>query len=899
MPPIRKLIVLLAGGLILAPWASAQPIGPRSAEITSLTIRNIGRSALSGVPVSLAVALETGDVPAGKRIEIRKADGTTIVPAQEDACSKWAQDNSLKVCAVSFREPDSVAPGHDAVYRVFSVNGAAGTAAKLTIADILAGTDIALKTSNLRQAQGASESGTWDLISLDYVLKNCVQYNRSTGYGANPACGWDVVATGPLRFGLHAFQYARREGDQALHDWLRTDIWVDFWGAGHSPCPCSVAVQVAQPNSFGPIAGGRVGSSPEGGYIFAAQLVNGSHVIYNLGGPGDARASPVSFAAGKLVFPEGPDSWVERASGVFGVSFTGGTLPSGLTPGAVYFFNAYGTNPYLKTNTYSLYPYACAAAQDCPAKVPPVAFTGDGSGTITAVPLVTTTPFSGFLGLDSEGQRFWIGQDGAVTPPPPLLINHDFSYLTQKSKAVPPYITALFGRLLALPGPAATFYPGAYSFPFDMNTTGDGPGDERIGYINRTGAYSLFMPYDAIAAQESLVIAAGFSTEHMYHEDEKVGFPDIFNNGPGKNGKTYPTLGQVQPDQRTYPYSNGTKWLTPSGKDQDLGVISERYGVWLDPSHLPAPQQAPYLKTGQPEWREQLVLEANAVVGNMQVTSAQLGKDRYYRVLAPAKQGFANEQTRGVAWARRTIDMADYFEPAASPLSQYLHDLVADDVAYMDDYAAHGANNTEKSLGYFWNDIQAGAPGYQWWEDDFVFLSYGMTAWRGEYPHASSFLKNYFYKQVITRMDDASDVGGGGCLWAGPARVIDPFGKGTDPATLPATWSAVFANASRGGDWGKAPWPGCQAKSGGFIVDGAGTNPAVPNGLTSIMAVSPAMASLIGIPHAASLYASIRKLQYHGPCTNCPIPLSFIRYRFSGTDLSEPTFAIGPIGAAN
>jgi len=82
-------------------------------------------------------------------------------------------------------------------------------------------------------------------------------------------------------------------------------------------------------------------------------------------------------------------------------------------------------------------------------------------------------------------------------------------------------------------------------------------------------------------------------------------------------------------------------------------------------------------------------------------------------------------------------------------------------------------------------------------------------------------------------------------------------------------------------------------------VDGAGTNPTVPNGLVSIMAASAGIAAVIGIPHADKLYDAIRALQYHGPCTGCTVPLSFVSYRAAGTNLSEPTFAIGPLGAVN
>src|SRR6185312_11439369 len=255
---LRKLIGLGAGGLACVLVAVAEPDAApgASGEITSPTIKNMADNRISGEAVTIAIPLQTGDVPAGTRIQVRKADGTTVVPSQEDSCSKWIQDNSRKVCAVSFVEPDSLLAGRTAVYKIFAVAGPPDTAAKVSPANILAHTDIALKTSNLVRTQGVPEQGVWDLISLNYVLGNCARYRRPGGYGPNPRCGWDVVASGPARYGIHAFQYARRESDHAVHNWLRTDIWVDFWGTDATPCPCSVAVQVSQPNTWGPIAGG-------------------------------------------------------------------------------------------------------------------------------------------------------------------------------------------------------------------------------------------------------------------------------------------------------------------------------------------------------------------------------------------------------------------------------------------------------------------------------------------------------------------------------------------------------------------------------------------------------------------------------------------------------------------
>ena len=946
------------------------PTGP--AADPPFAVYNNSNNAVSGQPVTLAVAFQIGDAPAGTQLQLQGSNGASI-PVQEDSCSKWNQDTSRKVCSISFVEPDSIAAHSYATYQLTSVSGTANTTANVTPATITANSNICVKTSNLTETGGAAEAGTWDLVCLNNVLSNFSQYSGSTGYGANPKGGWEFYASGPNRTGIHAFQYARRESDGAIHNWLRTDIWVDFWGSGSTPCPCSVAVQVSQPNTWGPVSGGTVGSTPQGGYVFAAQVLNGSTVIYNLGGNSDGRtvtslsSSSFSVSNGQVSLPA--NSWVDSTVGVWPVAFSGSGLPAGLVAGQVYYTQA-GVSEFLAADTIKLYPAVCYTSAACTEEYFPAAtsavvamkalgnyvdirnngplayvklcptsacvattsdtavaagtsvylakganttiaymgpsngdifinyrqgFSNTGSGSMTMTPLVMTTPWAGFLGLDNAGQRFWINASGAAMPPPPLVAAQDFTYLTQKSRAVPPYITSLFGKLLPVAG-TWNYYPGTYYLPFDMNTTGDGPGDTRIGYIDHTGTYALFMPQDPNATRNAMVMAAGFGMQHMYHIDERVGLPDVFNNGPAKNGVTYPTLGVVQPNQRTYPYSGNTPWLVPSTAVVDAGPIIERYGTWLDPSHMPTPGQAPFLLTGAPEWQNQMVQEANAIVGNMQIPTATVGSNTYYRVAGPALNGFFNNQTRGVAWQERAVAQADFFQPAASPISQYLHDLVADDVAYMDDYSVNGATATEKSLGYYWNDTHANSA-YQWWQDDFVFLSYGITAWRGEYPHATAFLTNYFAKQVIGRMDSAS----GGCLWAGPERIVAPYGTAMNLSTLPTTWNGVYANSvvNWGNDWGSASWAGCAAQTGGLAPDGAGTTPATPNGLTSIMAVSPAIASLLGIQNGASLYNSIRTLQYAGTCGNCGLPLSFTSFRFAGSTLSEPVFAIGPLGAAN
>jgi hypothetical protein len=88
---------------------------------------------------------------------------------------------------------------------------------------------------------------------------------------------------------------------------------------------------------------------------------------------------------------------------------------------------------------------------------------------------------------------------------------------------------------------------------------------------------------------------------------------------------TYATMGAVQPTTPMFPYSGGA-WLAPCLAAIDLDPIIER-GVWMDPSHLPVPQQSALLKTGMPEWQDQMIQEANPSTGQMFIPTTTVGSN--------------------------------------------------------------------------------------------------------------------------------------------------------------------------------------------------------------------------------------------------------------------------------
>lgn len=864
-----------------------------------LTIYNTSGSTISRVPVSYEQPFAPGDVPANYHAVVYS--GATPVVTQQDTCSSWTADGSCKSGQLSFVAP-RILGSSNALFTLHVVAGPPSNNANITTAQAIANTNFCVKTADLRQADGTAEAAGVYSLCLSWVVANCREFSNS-GYGKKPACGWEYYSKGPVKIGIHAWQFLRRESDDAIHKWIRGDLWVDMRGSGTTPCPCSVAYQLAQPNQFGPVAAGAVGPTTETAYVFSTTLYNGSNVIANQGGASDSRTGTVAnakfTAATDMIDMTG--TWIANVGGIFPIRLTCATsCPTGLTDGHIYWIGTTGA-----VTTFKLYEHQCdltGGSGNC--TTPAIDFTSTGSGTITMTPYVFTNPYTGFLGLDTDANRFWISAAGTATTAPPTLIGHDFAYLTQKTKATPPYITALNNNLRTYAAGGqdkiSDYYPGSYFFGWNMNATGDAPGDERVSYINHTGTYALFNPGDVGAAKKSRVIAAGFSRVNMYNIDERSGLPMVYNNGPAKNGVTYAAMGAVNPGVRTYPYLGGSL-MHPYASAYDHDSFYWGYGVRLDGSHLPAPWQSAFLKTGGPEWLFQAEQEANAFIGQGYLGSKVIGGKTYYRPVA------SNEQTRGTAWGLRAVAQVNHFARDTDPAKPYFRDLLTDNAAFLVASNVGTAYNSRyaQALGYYIWDIPSSGNGrFQFWQNDFLWLVSSMEQWRGEIANFATF-NGYLQKLVIGRMDTV----GGGCLWAAPSREIYAFSSNVpgDYPNLFQTFSAMFSanytfQASRGNSgWNPtygapASWTGCP--SSGILMDAGGSSASQPSSLVTFAAMSAAMGDLNGVTRSGSIYSDIRAIQYGGTCYGCSGAMSFINYQYqNGYYISIPEFAIGPLGA--
>jgi hypothetical protein len=382
---------------------SGAPPPPSPGLPAPLTVYNTSGSTATSVPVSYEQPFATGDIPSGYHAVIYS--GATPLTTQQDTCSSWLQDGSCKSTQLSFVASSIAGSGNNA-YTVQAVAGAPTNTTNISTAQATANTNICVKTSDLTEANGTAETGTWRLACLNDIIANYSQFNSSTGYGTNPTGGWEYYSQGSVKIGIHAWQFAKRESDSAIHKWIRTDLWVDMRGSGSTPCPCSVAFLVNQPNQFGPVAAGTVGNATETAYNFTATLTNSGSVLRQFGGSSDSRTMTVANAKFNTTtkFIDLTTTWLGHTQGVFPVVLTCAvTCPTGLANGHTYFIH---TVDGQSDGMDALYEHQCDVVNNftgCSSGL--VSFSDQGSGTITLTPLVFTNPYGGFLGLDTDANR--------------------------------------------------------------------------------------------------------------------------------------------------------------------------------------------------------------------------------------------------------------------------------------------------------------------------------------------------------------------------------------------------------------------------------------------------------------------------------------------------------------
>jgi hypothetical protein len=557
--------------------------------------------------------------------------------------------------------------------------------------------------------------------------------------------------------------------------------------------------------------------------------------------------------------------------------------------------------------------------------------------------------------LDLNCQRIW--RNGTR---PTVLVGHDFTYLTTKSKALCPYISSVTVNQQI--SQTVSFSQGSCYFKPNINGTGDSETDDIVGHLTHHSAQQLYRPFDINLHTLNLCIAAAWAEQGYWMHDERYGLIPVVNQ------TTYPNFAA--------PVGSNAQWSTFVPQQSYGGPITVPVGAqggaddggddqYIGSNHSPCPQVLPYLKTGDHIWVEQLVNDFNKRnLGNFYGV-VTVGAVTGYKLWAFAKFNSNNNTDdglgsggRGMGWALRSFGFALHFMPSGRPEKQYMVDqmsLNAQVAAACPATFPAGA----QALGNFsgLNKQPTGEYDYAAYFDDIQFWCWALEAWRGEYPGWLSFITNYFVRRVPGRFDEAGSPQGSifcanqyqiaaadssynfyttwTALYTATSTTGQVNAQYTQTGNLAASNATITALSGGGGSllqgqyvqdlaFGDFPYGTTLAANqvGSTVLAGAPSAnnrtgvtlnfanlplpfPGIPTIISQFPdticptpgAISPyragsfvnmstsalAMAAVLGIPRAASIYTEIRRRQYA-----------------NGLDFTSfPKYAIGPIGAAN
>jgi hypothetical protein len=570
---------------------------------------------------------------------------------------------------------------------------------------------------------------------------------------------------------------------------------------------------------------------------FNATLQDGATVLQYYGGPNDYRtaftsganaiplnSSTVNTSNGQITLTlnqfnallgvgatKVPDNGGTYGGGnggripvVFSVS--GGTLPGGLAPydgtrNTVYWILGPYNHGYSPTQTT----IQVATNANNAWSITPMSLSSTGSGTMTITPLAFTFNWACGLALDPTT----VGRTWRNGTKPTLLIGHDFTYLTTKSRCIPPYVsTIVVANQVSSPIP---WSQGCSYFPSVIGGYGDGDDDDRIGYLIQHNAQELYRPFDRNLHQLNLAIAASWMECGGYQlVDETTGLTAIPFNSPATN---YPYLSAPKPAGG----GNGNTYTI-----QLSGNAYDNAGGSSPPArdHSPCPEILPYLKTGDFLYIDSLLMAHQYSISNVYNGYVDLpGYSRFYRPWAfnyYDGNGYTTDaifgKGRGQAWCCRTMGFGLHFFPSARPELPYFHDMMTDasnilmalvNTGTQTGYVPSGmqtlgvwcgitpdGNNLPASLGFVGPPVDT-----EKWMDDWQFASFAVMAWRAEYTGFLSWLQNYFYKGIIGRVDETPAVTGQtpGFIWAANmSQTTYMVGKVNSFDTWAQTWDDVY-----------------------------------------------------------------------------------------------------------
>jgi hypothetical protein len=720
-----------------------------------VSFNNLDTSTTWTAPViSFFQPFKDGDIPIGGSVTMTDSTNTAAT-VQMDATATWPSGH-LSGAVLTVKTSETFAPGSSKAYRILASANPPSNTNSWTAPDI-----------RIEYSGGDCGANTYT-VKLQSIISNFSAYPWGTSF---PKGGYRIVKSGANCKEWHAWQYLINDNTNKTQGYVRCDMLVKALG---SSGPYEVKVRTIMPNIWNTIE--TTNSELYNGYPnrFAAnvKILNGSSPVAYLGGVNDPRALPVTFAISTQTIIFGGSSPIGETAITFSST---GSVPSGLTPGAVYWFSGnklYTQRQYVgqvessggniptnnwaagvdyawgnyATNASTGQIYFCTnggTSTTAPTgatftdgvltweRISPV-FTDFGSGTITASPMYTAFQQGGWEGRDINGNPFWVGSGSF----PRVVPGHDLNYLFT-SKATLPFNKAATVQTTAQTPPQYgpnQIFGGLWWY---QATTGDSNGDQRIGHMDNWGLVSLYNPQDQFYFQSSLASALSWSQfPQNFFYDERNGLPFTADNGPNNSGSAYtnyptPIPGWLQngvPGNGSLraPSTPGATWVAWASNTTGLqgGLGSGQY--WNDISHAPCPAQAVYLKTGCPFMEDQMVGYANSSSALAYYSYVNYNGTATYSAI---NAGNGSQQLRAWGWALRNIQQALYFCSDAHPHKPVLQNIYKSHYNYQAFQTTTLPSQAAVFGNLYYNALGDGR--YPPWSFHFLDMAVALDYWRG------------------------------------------------------------------------------------------------------------------------------------------------------------------------
>jgi hypothetical protein len=606
-------------------------------------------------------------------------------------------------------------------------------------------------------------------------------------------------------------------------------ITVTFTGGGGSYMSIDVfavrGAKLSAPFDANPSLPAVYPPPPQNEYLMAVTLYDGKPRLTALnswGGAHDPRVasidlgaspSPVNTANGRItltpaqynrLFGQGGmrgDDSTNASTGRIPVLLSiarGGSLPGGLRTDTVYWLCAI-SEFYTYTGYQISFTPSPADAWNASGVI---RLSSAGSGVMTITPLACSFPTHAGLALDPvTAGRTW--RHGVR---PTLLAAHDFLYLTQKSRALPPYLPTV--KVNKTPSHVPLWSEGSQFWESNLGGVGQALNDDRIGYVTYHSTLELFKPFDIGYHQLNLGIAANWMEDTYHLHDETSGLI------PVNNVTQYPDLGAPLGSNAGGQF---TIRIATDASGRDLNGSSD---FAPGSQHSPNPQMIPYLKTGDALWLESTLddwrscrAQSNGTYTIGDFTAyAPWNWLTFYPPETIGDSIFGNG--RGQGWCARSVGWAIHVIPARRPEHQFIRDAAAQDAQVPMLMVQHVIPPAAQWCGTYC-DISAlniddgpnkGATFTQFacFMNSFQYQGWGMEAWRNEYPGWLDFFAQYFYRWAPGFFDNTASTNGNypnvndapqpdGCLWTSgleglPVGFFPPVSK-----TWFANWDQCFA----------------------------------------------------------------------------------------------------------